>query len=260
MTDHEIFRLCFPEYRIAEHIFSHNALEGRKALRCEGGFATVRRDRIELLCVAPEYGGQGRGKALLERCEARIAENGYRTVSIGGGLICGAEERSVPFFEKMGYAIGECSYTEMELKLADFIPTEAKLNCDVDFGFYDGDIDELRRAVSCVDEEWVQYFTEGQMFFCGYVAGELASFCIVGDDEQCLLSDGVAKIGSVGCVGTLPEFRNRGMGLRMVALASEWLKRQGCDKVFIHYTHLDGWYGRLGAKVFQRFRTAEKKL
>ncbi len=260
MSEYEIFRLCFPEYEIAEGIFNSLALDGCTVFHCDGGFAVVRNDRAELLCVAPAYRGQGRGAVLLKQCEEHILNNGFDTVSIGGGLICGAEENSVPFFEKQGYTIGGCPFNEMELDLSRFTLSETKLSDEITFGFYEGDIGSLHRAVFDVDEEWVQYFTDEQLFFCGYVSGELASFCIVGTDEHCLLSDGKIKVGSVGCVGTIPKFRGRGIGLRMVALASEYLKKQNCDKVFIHYTHIDKWYRKLGARVFQRFRTAEKKL
>lgn len=57
----------------------------------------------------------------------------------------------------------------------------------------------------------------------------------------------------LGCVGTVPQYRNRGIGLRMVDLATLFLKNEKCDKAYIHYTHIDKWYAALGYQVFARF-------
>ena len=258
MTDIEIFKACFPEYRISSEVFER-VTAGSIRFCTEHGFAHVRGGRIELLCVHPKYQRCGEGRRLLSLCEQHVSDSGTDTVSVGGRLVCGAEERTAEFFGKNGYEL-DGSFTEMELPLDGFSVPEVSLPENAEFGFYSGDTDTLRRAVNEVDEEWVQYFTDDGLFFCCLVDREIASFCIVGGDEDFLLSDGAARIGSVGCVGTVPKFRKKGLGLHMVALASQWLKEQGCDSVFIHYTHLDKWYGKLGAKVFQRFTTAEKML
>lgn len=260
MTDFEIFKKCFPEYVISEEIFTRIAdADSCGVFRSSGGFAYARGNRIELLCVAPEFQKRGEGRELLQKCERYIAENGHSSAEIGGGMVCGAEARSAGFFERQGYSIGG-DFVEMELALSGFSVAEAQLPENAEFGFYKGGIETLRRAVWEVDEDWVQYFDEDGLFFCCFMDGEIASFCIIGEDEDCLLSDGSAKIGSIGCVGTVPKFRRRGTGLHMVALGAQWLKEQGCDKVFIHYTHLEKWYGKLGARTFQRFVTAEKVL
>ncbi|MDE6592180.1 MAG: GNAT family N-acetyltransferase, partial [Oscillospiraceae bacterium] len=87
-----------------------------------------------------------------------------------------------------------------------------------------------------------------------------ASFCILEDDVICLLSGDGEKVGSIGCVGTVPKFRRQGIGLKMVSLAAEELKKQGCGKVFIHYTHVYDWYARLGFKPFLKLKMGGKKL
>ncbi len=260
MTDYEIFRCSFPEYNISEPIFTRLAFpDGCKCFRTEGGFAVADGDRITMLCVAPQYQKKGIGSALLAECEAYLSAIGCSTARLSGELICGALNGSEDFFKKHGYNIGECRFNEMQLDLSRYsrslFPPE-----NVTFGFFEGNTEVLRHAVNEVDEEWVQYFDGGSEYLCGFAGGEIASFCIVDKEADCLLSDGSLKIGSVGCVGTVPKFRSRGIGLATVDCACDYLRKNGCDRVFIHYTHLDKWYGRLGAKVFQRFRTAEKKL
>lgn len=260
MTEYEIFRSCFPQLKIDEHNFNRLTFsDGTRLFREGEGFAVCDKGRITLLCVAPEKQGKGIGSALLSHCEEHIKSTGSKNVSVGGNMLVGAVEGSHDFFRKHSYSLSG-DFTEMELALADFAVPHYDVPEDAEFKLYSGDVEVLRAAVSEVDEEWVQYFSDDGYFFCCFMNGELASFCIVGDDESCLLSDGASRIGSIGCVGTVPKFRRKGLGLHMVALAAEWLKGRGCDSVFIHYTHLYNWYGRLGAKVFLRFATAEKEL
>ena len=57
------------------------------------------------------------------------------------------------------------------------------------------------------------------------------------------------KIGGPGCVGTLPEYRNKGVGLSMVKYATQILKNEGFDYSYIHYTHISEWYSKLGYKT-----------
>ena len=260
MTEFEIFKGCFPQLVIDEATFSRLAFGGAtKVFRSDGGFACTEGSRFTLLCVAPQYQRNGEGTRLLKLCEEHIKHNGGTAAALSGNMFSGAVAESREFFEKHGYSLGG-EFVEMELKLGDFTVPDYEIPYDAQYGFFDGSIDELRRAVAEVDEEWVQYFNEDGLFFCCFVNGEIASFCIIGEDEDCLLSDASTKTGSIGCVGTVPKFRRRGLGLHMVALGAHWLKERGCDNVFIHYTHLEGWYGKLGAETFLRFSPAEKRL
>ncbi len=258
MTDYQIFKACFPELIVDETSFSRLAYsEDVHIFRNEGGFATMRNDHIELLCVAPEYQRHSIGTKLLKQCEEHIGTK-HEKVFLSGNMLPGVAEGSEDFFHRNGYTIGGL-FNEMSLELAEFSVPQYTAPEGAEFCFYSGSIEAIRSAVAEVDEEWVQYFDEDGKFFVCMIDNEIASFCIVGEDECCLLSDG-KRIGSVGCVGTVPKFRRNGIGLHMVALASEHLRNIGCDKVFIHYTHLDKWYGKLGAETFLRFLTAEKAV
>lgn len=52
-----------------------------------------------------------------------------------------------------------------------------------------------------------------------------------------------------GCVGTLPEYRDRGIGLTMVKHVTGILREEGYDYSYIHYTYLAPWYEKLGYKT-----------
>ena len=216
MTNYEIFLRCFPEMKLDERQFTRlSGLEHGKVLECDGGFALIDGNAIRLLCVLPEMRGKGAGTSLLKRAEEHVRSQGYSRVELGG--------------------------TGSQLFIG--VPENTA-------GFFRGT--GLNEAVSAVEADWVQYF-DGVDVFCGTVDGKIASFCIVDDDVECIFSDG-SKIGSVGCVGTVPEFRRRGIGLKMVELAARELYRRGCGKIFIHYTGVYDWYAKIG------FRTGYTEL
>lgn len=258
MTDYQIFKECFPEFIIDEQNFNRLVYgDDVQIFREDGGFAAARGNNMGLLCVAPQYQRRGIGSSLLKQCERYIAQHADKVV-LSGNMLPGIAESSAEFFKKHGYTLGGC-FNEMSLELANFTAPQYEAPAGAEFCFYKGNIEDMRRAVADVDDEWVQYFNEDGLFYVCMMGNEIASFYIVGEDECCLLSDG-RRVGSVGCVGTVPKFRRNGLGLQMVALASQHLKDIGCERVFIHYTHLDKWYGKLGAQIFLRFITAEKAV
>lgn len=64
--------------------------------------------------------------------------------------------------------------------------------------------------------------------------------------------DGI-HIGGPGCVGTIPEYRRRGIGLEMIRRATEILRKDGYDLSWIHYTPLERWYSKLGYRAILRW-------
>ncbi|MGN0667096.1 MAG: GNAT family N-acetyltransferase [Huintestinicola sp.] len=143
-------------------------------------------------------------------------------------------------------------YAEMSMELHNYTEKTSPIP-DVEFGFFHGDISLLRAAVAKVDEDWVQYFGKDSSVFCGYVNGWPVSFCIVDIDADCIISSPDSRIASIGCVGTIPDYRKQGIGLRMVDLATVYAKSKGCTKGYIHFTHIDQWYAKLGYETFARF-------
>ncbi len=259
MTDFDIFKSCFPWCSLTEELFSElSERENCHIISEEGGAAYINKNKITFMAVHPDYQGKGIGKRLLMAAEAYIKSIGYDYVRTGG-IFPSLPVEVRGFFEKNGYKTDEI-YSEMGMNVKGFIADSLPTPENVTFGYYNGSFDELIKVVAAVDEEWVQYFSEDSTVFCGYRDGELASFCIAEESVSCLLSDGKNKVGSIGCVGTQPDFRKQGIGLRMVELATEDLAAKGADKCFIHWTSLTDWYGRLGYRTFLDFIPAEKKL
>ena len=145
--------------------------------------------------------------------------------------------------------------SEMLLSLKDFDDgcyTKA-LGENVSFGSYDGSIEELKKDVAKVVPHWTEFFTKNSRVFCGFVEGRVASFCIIEDFGRHMLDGKEQHIGGPGCVGTLPEFRDRGIGLSMVREATKILKNEAYDLSYIHYTYETAWYAKLGYKTIVRW-------
>ncbi|MCM1333944.1 MAG: GNAT family N-acetyltransferase [Bacteroides sp.] len=121
----------------------------------------------------------------------------------------------------------------------------------ITFGEYRGALSSLHSAVRRVDEDWVKYFREGDRFYCAFDGDRIVSFCGLPDMGRFR----ELRVGGPGCVGTIPEYRGRGIGLEMVRLATETLRRDGYDLSWIHYTHLEGWYAKLGYRPILRWNS-----
>lgn len=148
------------------------------------------------------------------------------------------------FFENEGIRAMPADHfcVELAMPLAGELPPAPECASGYRFDWYRGDPEKLCRAVAQVAEDWVQYFTPENRVLCAFDGEEIASFCIVDDFGQ---SQG-RKIGGPGCVGTVPAYRKQGVGLRLVWEATRLLKEMAYDVSWIHYTHLDRWYGKLG--------------
>lgn len=259
MNDYELYRASSFGTSLTEPLFNElTEKESCVIFREDNGAAFLKANKLIFLSVLPEHRKKGIGSRLLKRCEEHVLENGGDYIYVNG-IFHGAPEESKGFFIKNGYETkGE--FVEMGMDISGFRADTAHAPDNANYRFFDGEHSELLRAVGEVDEEWVQYFTDDNKVFCAFKNNELASFCIVDEEVHCLLSDGKNKVGSIGCVGTLPRFRKQGIGLYMVELATEFLAEKGCDNSFIHCTHLEKWYGKLGYKTFLKYGAARKKL
>ena len=146
-------------------------------------------------------------------------------------------------------------YEEMLLDLHGFSADDVKIDVpeSVTFGFFSGDIADLRRAVAEVDDGWVKYYNDPSHAYCAFADGRVVSFCDVDEMGSFPFRGGTAKIGGPGCVGTVPAWRRRGVGLKMVQGATQILKERGFDYSYIHYTGVGPWYAKLGYRVILRW-------
>ena len=115
-------------------------------------------------------------------------------------------------------------FSELIMDLRNDSPREIVPHCpeNITFDEYKGDASRLRKAVNEVDEDWVQYFGEWSRVFCAFDKDEVVAFCILSDFG---MQDNL-KIGGPGCVGTIPKYREKGIGLEMVRRATVLLKKE----------------------------------
>ncbi|MBQ2823653.1 MAG: GNAT family N-acetyltransferase [Oscillospiraceae bacterium] len=275
MTHYEIFKACFPQLKLTEKQFEYLVKYSSCTVfeHCENGsaagFVLVYRSNVRLLCVHPEYQGRGIGTALMKQAEEHIAGNGYMSITAGGldsGLFIGEviskeqfDAQGSGFLSRCGFA-AKNGCVEMNLDLNELSAEKPVCPDGVQFRLYDGEKAELLEAAEKIDPDWVQYFEYAENVFAAYYNGALAGACILGFDDTCLVSGDGFKTGNIGCVGVVPEMRRQGIGLSMVAKAAELLKESGCKNAFIHYTHLDKWYGKIGAKPVVYCAFSNKKL
>lgn len=146
-------------------------------------------------------------------------------------------------------------FEEMLLPLDEFDINiyDKKFGDNVSFGLFNGGFSELKKAVGRVDGDWVQFFNEDDRIYCGYIDGKVASFCIIDDKGIFGINGRNIRVGASGCVGTLPEYRDKGIGLTMVKNATQILKDEGFDYGYIHFTYVAKWYEKLGYKTVLRW-------
>lgn len=143
-------------------------------------------------------------------------------------------------------------YEEQILELNSFSPDSLKIPCPerITFGVFQGDRKPLYEAIAKVDEDWVQWYPEdGEPTFCAFDGDKVVSFCLL---DNFGTYRGL-RIGAPGCVGTVPEYRRLGIGLKMVQLATQELKNMGYDIGYIHYTAVGHWYARLGYETLVKW-------
>lgn len=257
---YDIFNACFPDMKISYKRFCDlmhrdSCVYFEKAEEDEiCAFAIIEDFAIRLICVKPSKQGMGVGTGLLSEIEAYAKNNGFEKIITGGvssNLFIGATSDSWGFFEKNGFtSVGACD--EMLMRLADFQLDTLNLHGSsvAEYGWYDGNLEDIQHAVSLVDDSWPQYFTNLNNIYVAKVDGEIASFCLVDINCQNYLTDKYGKVGMPGCVGTVPKFRNKGIALEMVARATDYLKMKGMDISFIFFTGVAEWYKKIGYQTF----------
>ena len=145
----------------------------------------------------------------------------------------------------------EWTYNEMLLFLRDFDPGIYKRELDpaVTFGLWQGDPAAIQAAAEAVNPGWGQYYDGRQPIYCGVLDGVPVSFCLIADMGTHFIDGRLCRVGGPACVGTLPAYRDRGIGLTMVSRVTLILREQGFDCSYIHYTGVAPWYEKLGYRT-----------
>ena len=101
--------------------------------------------------------------------------------------------------------------------------------------------------------DWLRFFDGRQRAYCGVTDGQVVSFCLIEDMGVYTIGGRPYRIGGPGCVGTVPAYRDRGIGLNMVKNVTQILRDEGYDYSYIHYTGVAPWYRKLGYRTILRW-------
>lgn len=229
-------------------------------------FAAVRGDGLLMLCVDPSQQGRGLGSGLLAEAEALARSVGHDRVVLGHGggryLMQGVPDvADKAFFEHRGYQATWTS-VDMALQLARFslntLPGYPYGPCQLRLADHaDG---ACIRAVEQVDPSWVPFYQQASALALAEADGQIASFIILAKDGMPFAPSFPGCVAGLGCLGTVPALRSRGIGLTLAAYATDVLRREGFDHSYLGYTWLEQWYGRLGYRTFRSFWMGEKAL
>lgn len=270
----ELFLRCFPEYQTTRELFEELLKPEEAHIIAEyaqgklAGYAMVHGESIPVLCVAEGHRRKGIGSRLLAAAEDYLRRQGAEKLTLGCGphyLLQGVPVvgGNVGFFERRGYTASWTS-VNMELCLDGFernsltIPPAPKC---LEYRFAGtSDRAELLAAVEAAEEGWVSVFAGCKdPIFLAIMDGKIAGFEVLASDGGRFLRPG-QQVGCVGCVGVVPEQRERGIGMDMVAQGIQWLKEQGCTMIELRYVELESWYRKLGFQTTRRQWMGEKVL
>lgn len=271
---HKLYNDCFPTLRTDRESLANRLGigSGSRVLTYPGedgtpaGFAVVRGDALLLLCVRPAYRGRGIGSALLRQAEDLLRPHGHVVLGHapdayifpGVPMTTGAHR----FFEKRGYKYIWTAY-DMTLDLADYTH-RPELDCSdpaLTIRMRADTPEDRRRAGACSAQigGFGDYFARLPDMLLAEWDEEIIGGTSV-HVENCFLTESFPGVNTFGPLGVLEAYRNRGVGMRLCQDALDILKSRGCKSVFIGYTWLEDWYGKLGAKRCNDYWMGEKTL
>ncbi|MBR4671486.1 MAG: GNAT family N-acetyltransferase [Butyrivibrio sp.] len=161
--------------------------------------------------------------------------------------------------ENLANISSDKTYEEMILMLDSYEENkELYIPENIVYDYYKGDFETFLDAVRVVDESWADIYKPGDRIYCGFCGGRVVSFCMI-EDMGMYEEEGITyKVGGPGCVGTIPEFRKKGIGLKMIDKATLILKELGYDISYVHYTGVAPWYAKLGYKTIIKWNKEGK--
>ncbi len=244
---------------------------------------------VSLLAVDPTFAGQGLGSALLAAAEDSLRQDGATRAILGGSYfhaLPGVPAELAPaigFFERAGYRAGKTVW-DVARDVKDFVvPPEVRATMAA--GGIEARLVVTERSMSyepirtaALLEFLAAEFPGRWLFDVAFSLGRAEAPASV-----VVLFDGLRAVGfahlhpprspgslrwqgfdpevaAIGPVGVARAYQGRGLGLAVVAIAAEVLRKQKARRVVIDWTDLLGFYGRLGFAPWLSYQLMEKPL
>ncbi len=253
------------------------------------GFAAThynrRKGSILTLFVHPQARRQGVGRALHEAAWERLKPSGAAQVQLGGSsnhYFWPGVPLNLPgataFFEACGWRFDETAY-DLSRDLRDYATPPGVMERAFTQGItFRLPIAADAQAIMQFEERefpgWSPYFRETLALghYSKMLVGWDAQSQVVSsllfysarvdpvDTDAVWQSLSGEAMGGIGAVGVDASLHGRGIGLAMVARASEILQERGVHNCRIDWTDLLGFYGKLGYTVWREYGMAERRL
>lgn len=246
---------------------------------------------LSLVAVKPQWQGAGVGTLLATELVDRLRSRGCHTLRFGGEpnhLLAAIPQAAPAAAWRLARRLGaRFLAAEFDLHL-DLRPPVEALELPAGWRLSDSEpaagIAFVQRAFpGRWAEEVAQRVAAGATIITlhGPEVGSVASsaiaegFCMVYRGDEGFIAPSLAWTGSfdavagapadasvagMGPLGISEEARGRRLGLCLVAGAATWLKERGATDLFIDWTSLTGFYGRLGARAWRAYQRAEAPI
>ena len=276
-----MYRACFPgtlreEDKVKKILsFPENHVIWKDKNGEPAAVSVINGNVVLMLCVLPDFGGEGLGSELLAETEAYVKAQGHDEIRF-----CDGPEYITPgipdyenvwaFFEKRGYthSWGDCECVDMSRSLAGYEHTEFSVGDTVNGYTYRwaalSDIPAIADCVDTAEENFTKcYRNEALYEGCG------SQRVLVAEDGDLICGTLIVSaeteapgVGSVGCTATRADRQGRGIATTMVKLGTKYLHDIGLPTAFLGYTYTDivNMYGRAGYRICRKYMMAVKAL
>lgn len=243
----------------------------------------TRQAQLIVLCVAPEYQRQGIGTALYDAALKVVRQRGATEMALGSGmpyLWPGIPVEEVPalgFFAAHGWTYHGRCYDMLQPLQQYRTPSDVYQRVAAQHILIEPATPEKpRELLRFIENEfphWLPIYvqadtpdsdarcviaTQGQTIVGALVITTSRSDPRYGDLVWRAAFSSVS--GEIGAVGVAAHKRGNGIGLALVAYASELLRDDGCAYGFIGWLTAVGFYGKLGYTIWQQYALSCKQL
>jgi len=245
---------------------------------------------ISLLAVAPGFQRRGIGRRLVARAEDYLRADGAARIVVGGSFhhALAGIPRGLPgaaeFFAGCGYDLDPRTVWDVARDVRHF-EVPPRVGEDLAAARVEGRIVGTRWGSSFEPEdtaallEFLAAEFPGRWFrdvgaalgrpdalalvvtlFSGLRAVAFAQIHLPGSPGSLRWQGFDPDVAAIGPVGVAKDWQGRGLGLAVVALAADHLKRTGARRVVIDWTDLVDFYGRLGFEPWLSYDLASRTL
>jgi beta-N-acetylhexosaminidase len=240
---------------------------------------------IMAIAVAPWAQSRGIGRALHDRALDYLRQAGARSVQLGGGRISrfwpGVPDNlpnALRFFNALGWQPDGISH-DMVRHLGDFQAPDRVYQTLLDRHIElavpsQADVERILAFEAREFPSWLQAFAEVAELgdYHDLLVGRdnegriLASLIMYSPQSHPSRTDAIWKtllgdnLGALGVVGVAAAEQGQGFGLALVARGSELLRERGVGNCHIGWTHLLGFYGKLGYSRWESYAMSSRDL